>query len=177
MPPKKVTRCLLRPPISHVTWEHHQLWCRAPGPGQALGRRPPRACATCSHRRAGGLWPEAWRMSRCRQREAEEQSPFWAARRAKLRGGRSPRVPSLGGGPGAGGGIAPGGRDRDIHSLAGHSEKARSSFLLLMHKSMMRNCRLQSSLHGLWVTEGPEAQDRPQASRLRRRGLWIQDPF
>lgn len=61
------------------------------------------------------------------------------------------------GGPGAGGGIAPGGRDRDIHSLAGHTEKSRSSFLLLMHKNMMRNCRLQSSLHGLCVTEGPEA--------------------
>lgn len=30
-------------------------------------------------------------------REGEEESPFLAERRAKLRGGRSPRVPSQGG--------------------------------------------------------------------------------
>lgn len=68
-----------------------------------------------------------------------------------------------------------GGRDRAIALKA--TQKFRSSFLLLMHKNMTRNCRLQSSLRGLWVAEEPRPQDGSQASSLGRRGPGIQYPF
>lgn len=39
-----------------------------------------------------------------------------------------------------------------------------------MPKNMMRNCRLQSSLHGLWVTEGPEAPGQAAAQQVGEQG-------